>query len=340
MALDEAGLKRKLVGGQTHRLFGELRGNAFHLEQDAAGANNADPMIGGTLTFTHTGFSRLLGNGLVREQTEPDLAATFDETRHCDTAGFDLPVGDVTALHDLEAVVAERKIGAAPRFAGHTAALLLAKLDLLWHQHKKTLFTLSGMYSPKTPATPGKWLRRERTSGEALIAALLLLVDVPAVNPGLDADDAVGGVRLGKTVIDVGAQGVQRQTTLEIPLGAGDLVSVETTGDADLDALAAGAESRVDRFAHGATEADALLELERNVLGDKLSVELGLVDLEDVDKHLARCPLLDIGLELVDLCAFAADDDARTRRANDQAQLVSWALNLDRTDACSLQLLA
>ena len=31
------------------------------------------------------------------------------------------------------------------------------------------------------------------------------------VDPGLDADDAVGRVRFGETVIDVGAQGVQRK---------------------------------------------------------------------------------------------------------------------------------
>src|SRR3982074_800880 len=107
VALDETGLERKLVGRETHGLFGKLRGNAFHLEQDPAGANDADPMVGSALTLTHTGFSRLFGDRLVREQTEPDLAATLDEARHRDTASFDLAVGDVTTLHDLEAIVAE-----------------------------------------------------------------------------------------------------------------------------------------------------------------------------------------------------------------------------------------
>src|SRR6202030_763983 len=109
-----------------------------------------------------------------------------------------------------------------------------------------------------------------------------------------------------------------------------------TAGDTDLDALATEAKRGVDRLAHGAAEADALLELQRDVLGDQLCVELGLVDLKDVDKHLARGPLLDVGLELVDLGALAADDDARTSSADDQAQLVAWTLDLDRADACGL----
>src|SRR5713101_3526092 len=138
MALDEACLERQLVCRKAHRLFGKLRGDALHLEQDPARTHDADPVIRSALPLTHPGFGRLLRNRLVREQTEPDLAATLDETRHRDTAGLDLTVGNVTALHHLQAVVAEREIGAAPRLAAHAAALLLAKLDLLWHQHNET----------------------------------------------------------------------------------------------------------------------------------------------------------------------------------------------------------
>src|SRR5687768_776687 len=57
--------------------------------------------------------------------------------------------------------------------------------------------------------------------------------------PHLDADDAVGRLRFGEPVIDVGAQRVQRHTALAIPLGAGDLDSVQTPRTHDLDALRA-----------------------------------------------------------------------------------------------------
>src|ERR1700680_1312142 len=61
VALDKAGFEWKLVSRETHGLLGELRADTFHLEQDAAGTNNADPMIGSAFALTHTGFGGLLG---------------------------------------------------------------------------------------------------------------------------------------------------------------------------------------------------------------------------------------------------------------------------------------
>src|SRR5580704_6477431 len=122
--------------GQPHGLLREFWRNSLHLEQDLARTDDRDPMIGSALAFTHTGFGWLLGNRLVRKDAQPDLAAALDETRHCDTACLNLAVGNVPALLYLQAEVTEREIRPAPRLAAHAPALLLAKLDLLWHQHK------------------------------------------------------------------------------------------------------------------------------------------------------------------------------------------------------------
>ena len=46
----------------------------------------------------------------------------------------------------------------------------------------------------------------------------------------LHADDAVGGVRFGKAVIDVGAQRVQRKLALQIPFAARDFGAVQAAG--------------------------------------------------------------------------------------------------------------
>src|SRR5207248_7022762 len=52
VALDEAGLERKLVGCEAHGFLGKIRGDALHLEEDAAGTDDTNPMIGRSLTFT------------------------------------------------------------------------------------------------------------------------------------------------------------------------------------------------------------------------------------------------------------------------------------------------
>src|SRR5581483_2282153 len=111
----------------------------FHLKNDLAGTHDGHPVIGRALALAHTGFSRLLGHGLVGEQAQPHLAAALDETRHGDARRLDLAVGDVARLQDLQAVVAEGQRRAAPRLATAAPALLLAVLNFFRHQHKTVL---------------------------------------------------------------------------------------------------------------------------------------------------------------------------------------------------------
>src|SRR5271167_266267 len=133
---DETRPERQLVRRQAHSLGGILRRHALHLEQNLARADHRDPVVGRAFTFAHAGLSRLLGDRLVREQAQPDLAAALDEARHGHAAGLDLPVGDPSRLEHLQPVVAVGQFGAAPRLAAHASALLLAILNLFWHQHK------------------------------------------------------------------------------------------------------------------------------------------------------------------------------------------------------------
>ena len=54
-------------------------------------------------------------------------------------------------------------------------------------------------------------------------------------------------------------------------------------------------------------------ELLGHALGDQLRVDLGVLDLEDVELHLLAGELLELAADAVGLGAAAADDDARTR---------------------------
>ena len=132
---------------------------------------------------------------------------------------------------------------------------------------------------------------------------------------------------------------MQRQTSLQVPLGARDFVAVQAPAHAHFDSLAAKAQRRVYGLAHGAAEADALFELQRNRFGHKLGIELRLVHFLDIDVHLAVRALLQLLLQLVDFSAFASDDDSRPGRLDDDAQLVARALDLDRADACRFELI-
>src|SRR5207244_12036757 len=141
------------------------------------------------------------------------------------------------------------------------------------------------------------------------------------------------GLGQGQAVVDVGFQGMQRETSILVPLGTGDLRAVESSAHANLDPLGAEAEGRLHGLLHGPAEGDAALELGGDVLGHELRVELRALDLLDVDVNLAVDELLQLIAELVDLGALASDDDAGTRGIDVDAHLVRSALDVDLRDS-------
>src|SRR3989337_1768957 len=54
------------------------------------------------------------------------------------------------------------------------------------------------------------------------------LTDFSLEHPNLHTNDAVGGLRFGSTVVDIGTQCMQWHTPFAIPLGTSDLNSVQT----------------------------------------------------------------------------------------------------------------
>src|SRR5580698_25915 len=158
------------------------------------------------------------------------------------------------------------------------------------------------------------------------------------VDPALHANHTVGGSRFGETIVNVGAQRVQRQTALQVPLRPRDFIAVQPAAYPDLDSFAAETKRRVHGFTHGPAETNPLLKLQRNRLGDQLRVQLRLMHFLDVDKNIfTRGPLLQVGLELVDFCALAPDDDARPRRLDNDPQLVARPLDFNRADTRRLE---
>src|SRR6185437_12206556 len=122
--------------------------------------------------------------------------------------------------------------------------------------------------------------------------AFLLRQNLAFVDPGLHADHSVRGPSFAESIFNIGAQRVQRQPALQIPFRARDFVSVQAARNSNLDAFASEAQCRIDTLAHSAAESDSFLELQRDRLGNQLSVELRLVDFLDVAENIALGALL------------------------------------------------
>ena len=78
---------------------------------------------------------KLARNRLVREHSDPQLAAAFDEARDCTTTGLDLASGQMTVGRRLQAVFTETDICTDVRQSAITALEYLAILGSGWLQH-------------------------------------------------------------------------------------------------------------------------------------------------------------------------------------------------------------
>src|SRR5690606_36624791 len=103
----------------------------------------------------------------------------------------------------------------------------------------------------------------------ALMRHRVVLEHFAFEDPHLDADEAVGRIGLGNTVVDVRAQRVQRDAALAVALGAGDVGTAEASTDVDADAAGAHADRRLHGALHRPAERHAGLELLGNALGDE-----------------------------------------------------------------------
>lgn len=126
LAGDEAAADADLVRGEAAGFTGSGFIDARDLEHHVSGKDDGDPEFGSAFTFTHSDFRRTLGDRLVREDADEDLALTLEEAGEGHTAGFDLVVLDPAAVEELKAEVTEVELVAAGGIATAIAALLLA----------------------------------------------------------------------------------------------------------------------------------------------------------------------------------------------------------------------
>src|SRR6266581_949222 len=180
-------------------------------------------------------------------------------------------------------------------------------------------------YSPKVTLVPP--LAAPWRSGRCCLRCLT------PVDPDLHADPAEGGPRLVEAVVNVGAQRVQRDAPFPVELRPGHLRAAEAAGALHPDALGPALHSGLHGLAHGTPERDPAGQLLRYPLGDQLGIDLGVLDLEDVELDLLAGQLLQVAADPVSLGAAAADDDAGPGRVDVHPDAVPGPLDLDLGDA-------
>src|SRR3990167_8739429 len=159
---------------------------------------------------------------------------------------------------------------------------------------------------------------------------LVLVEHLALEDPHLHADLAVRRLGLGKTVIDVGAQRMQRHATLAVPFGARDLGAVQAAGDHDLYAQRAQPPGIGHRAFHGAAEHDALFQLLGDVFGHELRVQLRLAHFFHRQLHRTAGDLGHLLAQLLDVLALLANDDAGTRGVHGDIDALCRTLDHDR----------
>ena len=115
---DEAAPEAELGRRKAEGILGDGFGNASDLEKDKTGTDNGDPELGSSLAFAHSGFRRACRDGLMREDTDPDLALALQRTVDRDTAGLNLLTGDPATLEGLQAELAKVDVDATRGVAG------------------------------------------------------------------------------------------------------------------------------------------------------------------------------------------------------------------------------
>src|SRR3954454_21423609 len=306
---DDLGLDRQFLGGARKSLLRDRPGHTVELEQDPPGLHPSDPKFRGALAGAHADFGGLRAHRNVREDADPKAAGALHVTRDRATRGLDLARSDPLRLHGFEAEGAEVELGPALGLAMDAALEGLAELGALGLQHDLNPSRLPvAAFFARRPDSGGLSLHHQPVLSERVVAENLALED-----PHLHAANAISGVRGRFGVIDVATQSVQRNASFAIPFRARDLGTAEAASAGDPDAFSAEAQRRLHGPLHCTAERDAALELVGDALRDKLGVNLGLADFDDVEAHFGARHLLQLALQLLDVRALLADDDTGAR---------------------------
>src|SRR5437764_7129396 len=133
----------QLVRGEPERFARDRFRHAVELEQNISRPHRRDPIFRLPFAFAHSRFRRARGDGLVRENTDPQFAFALHASRQRDARRFDLRVRDPGTLERLQAELAEINSQIARSRPLAAAPLGLPVLHAFRHQWHNSLLKIS-----------------------------------------------------------------------------------------------------------------------------------------------------------------------------------------------------
>ena len=119
---------RQLLCGEAKSLLSNIETDTLYFKEDTSWGNRCNPSCGITLTLTHTHISRLTGDGLIREDTNPDLTLTIHITVHGHTGSLDLTAVKPLCLKGLDAERSKRELRSSVGITLIAAAILWSSI--------------------------------------------------------------------------------------------------------------------------------------------------------------------------------------------------------------------
>src|SRR3989344_7927974 len=336
LARDDGRLDRQLHARLYEMCACDSLVDTVELEENATRPHLEDIVLRVALAASHTDLCGLRRHRSVREDAYPELTRLRGGARKHLACRLDLIARHARAAERLEREGAERDGGAA-RFWTVQALLALAlclplaMFYFLREQHGKKF----------------KYLLAAGRSLRQTYRRLLVLVDIAAEYPHLDADDAIGQIGLLVGEVDVRTEGLEWNAALLELLLAAHLRAAEPARDGDAHALALPrCDDLLDRLLQYAAERHPLLKSLGNHRSDDRRIRLRLTYLVNVELHRAavgRCHrahyLREFGAQLGGVLAGAPDDETGTRGRDDNSQFGSRAFYLDAARVGAAQLL-
>ena len=129
----EAAPERQFAGRPGKGFTGDCFRAAGEFDNHVAWLDDGNPFLRRALSFTHTGFQGLLADGLVREDSQPNLTAALHVPGGRHTGRLDLLACHPAAFQDLKSVFAEIQFVIASRDSPAAASLNLSMFHAFGH---------------------------------------------------------------------------------------------------------------------------------------------------------------------------------------------------------------